>query len=316
VFLAVAAGLLLTSGLIGYAVFVASKRLRRRWLSGSVAVFSASALLIASAVVYLLIGETPATNERVGSEQRFVVEIRGISAVGELLEELLPLTSDIPSRESFTPPAAEKTRLPVVGYVEVRAPTQVTSREDFSLALSISSNRKLPVDVRGVRLSAPRSAEVRTLDVCVSSQESPPSACSAPTENRFQVAWDVTPIEPGQLLFTLGVPPDLMPQSGIEKWEAIWVGPWGSGGRGESPVMSASSPALTWRGVSIDMHSGQLRVPVDVVGTLGVNRSVYNGLALIGTVLSGFLGSGWLWKLLEWWRTRSLTTRKVSQAKS
>ena len=316
-FLAVAAGLLLTSGLVGYGVFVASKRMRRRWLPAFVGVVSASALLIASALVYLLIGEsTPATNERVGSEQRFVVEIRAASVLLKLLDELVAPRAEIPSREA-PQRGDERKQRSVLGYVELRAPTTVTSREDFSVALSISSNRELPVDVRAVRLSAPRSAEVRTLDVCQANLgENPPLACSTPVGNRFQVAWDVTPTEPGQLLFTLGVPSDLMPQSGVEKWEATWVGPVGSGGRGESAIMSPSSPALTWRGVSIDMHSGQLRVPVDVVGTLGVNRSVYNGLALMGTILSAFLGSGWLWKLLEWRRTRAVATSKVSQAKS
>jgi hypothetical protein len=61
--------------------------------------------------------------------------------------------------------------------------------------------------------------------------------------------------------------------------------------------------------MSTDMLSGQLRVPVEVVDTLGVSRSVYNALALMGTLLSALLGSGWLWKLLEWWRIRSISTR-------
>jgi hypothetical protein len=130
------------------------------------------------------------------------------------------------------------------------------------------------------------------------------------------VAWDVTPTEPGQLLFTIGVPSKLMPQSGVAKWEAVAVGPYGSGGRGESATMSASSPAVTWLGMSTDMHSGQLRVPVEVVDTLGVSRSAYNALALIGTVLSALLGSGWLWKLLDWRRMRgtSAGTGRVTAA--
>lgn len=327
-FLAVWTGLLLISGLIGWGVFFVSRRFRRRWLTGVTGVASAFVLLIASAFVYVLIGDaTPATNERVGSEQRFVVEIRGDDPTRKLVDQLFPPTNEIVTRESFNdPPSLPRgsvnkpvnagERLPVLGNVEVRAPSKVTPREDFSLALSITSNRiPQPVDVVAVRMSAPRSAELRTLDVCPSPHENPPSACSTPVKNRFQVAWDVTPTEAGQLLFTIGLPSDLMPQSGVEKWEATSVGGWGSGGRGESPVMTPSSPALTSRGVSIDLHSGQLRVPVEVVSTLGVNRSVYNGLAFIGTLLSAFLGSGWLWKLLEWRRTRAATTRKISYAK-
>jgi hypothetical protein len=315
-FFAVTAALLLTSTLVGYGVFVTAHRLRRRWVTAIIGVGCTFLLLIAAAIVYLTIGETPANNERVGSEQRFVIEISEVD--GEIQDRALELHERRSSVEraafsqppSFRPPRVDLPTRPVVGRIEVLAPTAVTPREDFSLALSIWSSRQFPNDVRAVRLSAPRSAEVRSLDVCAATQENQLAVCSTPVENTFHVAWDVTPTEPGQLLFTIGVPSDLMPQSGLSKWEAVAVGPWGSGGRGESPTMSASSPSVTWQGVSVDLLAGQLRVPVTVVDTLGVSRNVYNGLAFIGTLLSGLLGSGWLWKLLEWGRTRSISKRK------
>ena len=315
--LAVTAALLTASALIGYGAFVAGHRLRRRWVAAIIGIACAVALLITAAIVYLTIGQTPANNERVGSEQRFEVEIRGKG--GEPLAKLVPPATEPAGRDAISSPSAVSELLrqrsddapwppPIVGRIEVRAPTAVTPRQDFSLALSISS-RQLPNGERAVRLSAPRSAEVRTLDVCTAAQANPlEAACSMPVENRFQVAWDVTPTEPGQLLFTVGVPSDLMPQSGLDDWAAVAVGPWGSSGRGESPTMTASSPSVSWRGMSVDLLSGQLRVPVTVVDTLGVNRNVYDGLALIGTFLSALLGSGWLWKWLEWWRTRSAST--------
>ena len=312
--LAVTAALLTASALIGYGAFAAGHRLRRRWVAAIIGIACAVALLITAAIVYLTIGETPADNERVGSEQRFEVEIRG-QGVEPLVKPLPPTTEPL-GRDAISSPLSELLEQrsddgwSTVGQIEVRAPTAVTPRQDFSLALSISS-KQLPHDVRAVRLSAPRSAEVRTLDVCTAEQANPlAAACSTPLENRFQVAWDVTPTEPGELLFTLGVPSDLMPQSGLDDWKAVAVGPWGSGRRGVSPTMSASSPSVTWRGMSVDLVTGQLRVPVTVVDTLGVNRNVYDGLALIGTFLSALLGSGWLWKWLEWWRTRSTATRK------
>jgi hypothetical protein len=49
----------------------------------------------------------------------------------------------------------------------------------------------------------------------------------------------------------------------------------------------------------IDLGQNQVRFPIRVVTSLGLDADTYAKLALLGTVLSGFLGSGWAWKILE-----------------
>ena len=156
--LAVTAALLTASALIGYGAFVAGHRLRRRWVAAIIGIACAVALLITAAIVYLTIGETPADNERVGSEQRFEVEIRG-QGVEPLVKPLPPTTEPL-GRDAISSPLSELLKQrsddgwSTVGQIEVRAPTAVTPRQDFSLALSISS-KQLPHDVRAVRLVCP-----------------------------------------------------------------------------------------------------------------------------------------------------------------
>lgn len=53
------------------------------------------------------------------------------------------------------------------------------------------------------------------------------------------------------------------------------------------------------RGAEIDLESRQLRFPVRVSTSLGLSGDTYAKLALVGTILSGFLGTGWAWKLVE-----------------
>lgn len=313
-FLAVAAGLLVTSGLAGYGVFMVSRRSRRRWLAAVFAVATAFVLVIASGLTYVVIGSTPASNERIGFDRRVVIEMRLPSA-----DEQSPFsTSDVPPSSLGTVPTPAPPPMPslrpetvpqlrgrVIGEIALLFPASVTPHEDFSLGVTVLSQHQLPTAVRAVRLSAPRSAEVRTLDTCGPDEKSALSACSTSDGKKFQVAWDVTPTEPGELLFTIGLPADVMPHYGAREWRAQFVerrrAPSSAPGLGAS-VISPASPAMTWDGVSVDLESQQIRIPVFVASTLGVSRNVYTALALVGTALSGLLGSGWLWRLLEWWR--------------
>jgi len=49
----------------------------------------------------------------------------------------------------------------------------------------------------------------------------------------------------------------------------------------------------------VDLARGEFRFLVEILTTLGVSRGTYGWLALLGALVSGFLGSGWLWKVLD-----------------
>lgn len=49
----------------------------------------------------------------------------------------------------------------------------------------------------------------------------------------------------------------------------------------------------------VDLARGEFRFLVEILTTLGVSRGTFGWLAVLGALVSGFLGSGWLWKVLE-----------------
>ena len=63
----------------------------------------------------------------------------------------------------------------------------------------------------------------------------------------------------------------------------------------------------------IDLATNTLSFPVQVTTTLGFSTSTYGWLALAGTIVSGMLGSGWIWKLLEAVKRRSETAKATVQ---
>lgn len=60
-----------------------------------------------------------------------------------------------------------------------------------------------------------------------------------------------------------------------------------------------------YRGVAVDFSEGLMQFPLDFETTLGVSEKAYAYLAVAGAVLSGLLGSGWIWKILEWLKSQA-----------
>jgi hypothetical protein len=64
-------------------------------------------------------------------------------------------------------------------------------------------------------------------------------------------------------------------------------------------LLSAKQP--TYRAdFEVDCASQQFTLPVRFQTTLGVSAATYSNLSLLGAILSGFLGGGWLWQLIPW----------------
>ena len=85
-------------------------------------------------------------------------------------------------------------------------------------------------------------------------------------------------------------------------------GSWsGQGSWGGLPLVSDLNPDKPWGrldNASFDLSKREIKLAVDVVPTLGVTRTTYNALAFAGTFFSAALGSGWVWQLFTWLRTR------------
>jgi hypothetical protein len=62
---------------------------------------------------------------------------------------------------------------------------------------------------------------------------------------------------------------------------------------------------------SIDFGRREVRFPINVSTTLGLSSSTYAWLSLIGIILAGGLGSGWLFKILEVLRARTAKVKHV-----
>lgn len=197
--------------------------------------------------------------------------------------------------------------------------------------------RVVPVTATGqiqVELDAPSSWEVRTTDIC-----SPPrslsasklvSACGIVVDGVFEASWTVTPSSAATSLSTIVLPAELRPRAlHGDNWRAYpyvngsaltWLKssrskteflppdsphPWPHGSSAEAAlqavvVLDTESPKLAYKGYDIDLSRGRLSTQTTVVQTLGVSAESYAWLAVIGTILTTALGSGWLIQLLSW----------------
>lgn len=67
------------------------------------------------------------------------------------------------------------------------------------------------------------------------------------------------------------------------------------------------------RGAEVDIESRQIRFPIKITTSLGLDAQTYAWLAAIGTILSGVLGAGWAWKLIELFKTNPVPAAASAQ---
>ena len=136
-----------------------------------------------------------------------------------------------------------------------------------------------------------------------------PSRCS------LRVTWDLTPTESGSLIFTVSLPKSasIVPADINEPWEGYMIdsaSPLWRSVKTFKPGSSVMTPLYrgddfsTPYSFSLDVARQQLRIPMQIVTTLGMTRGTYEWVALLGTCISAFLGTGWLWQILTAMRSR------------
>ncbi len=80
----------------------------------------------------------------------------------------------------------------------------------------------------------------------------------------------------------------------------------------EVPVLlSSKEPLFRDSNIEIDFGSLSITFPVEFLTTVGMSESTYFRLALIAAIFSSMLGTGWLWKFMEW-RQRGRNTDEPS----
>lgn len=217
--------------------------------------------------------------------------------------------------------------------VLLQFPFEVRKGGDFEVRLTLSA---APAPIApgeyASTLQGPKVLELRSQRNCPSTTADQSTACVRleRAANQISLVWDITPTAEADPTVRVGIP-SFWPIS--SDWQAAikfdgegavysptpgcersrWIGEEGSclpvlplmlDERNARFELTRDTPRLfrvgyAHRGAEIDLETRQLRFPIRVTTSLGLDSNTYAWLALLGTLLSGFLGTGWAWKLVE-----------------
>jgi len=211
-------------------------------------------------------------------------------------------------------------------------PFDVQKGSDFPVRLELSAGpTPISAGIYSSAFAAPKLLEARPQSNC---KDTPPaSACNtlARSSELITLSWDITPTSEGDALVRISIPPiwavgDTW-KAGLEfdGRKAVfspdaqcnknrWMESMDGGCGPVLPllldvhaphfVLTTNTPTLfslpyAYHGAEVDFENLQIRFPIRVTTSLGLTAQTYAWLALAGSVLSGFLGSGWGWKLVD-----------------
>ncbi len=215
-----------------------------------------------------------------------------------------------------------------VERINFRFRSSVPDYEDFAIGFSLSNTPDTDLRVQ-LLLPSKDVLSLRTNDKCLANAptlEGQLTACTSQVMNRsLNVRWLATPHRASvtELVFSannlkldqypIGTVADVF--VGEERFceyrypdGHLWEPGYDRMGVECVPVRLSQSREFVNIGnsnIGLDVSKGEIRFSVEILTTLGVSRGVYGWLALGGAILSGLLGSGWLWKLLDS-RTKAL----------
>lgn len=219
---------------------------------------------------------------------------------------------------------ASKSSANTQALVKIERPQAVRIRDESAVDLVIDGpGSTLPTGVYEATLETGENIRVRTSSACPGSQlESSVTAVRSCRERQtrrdnLSFRWFIRSSETSQSYVTLKLPRNmpLLQQSKGASWFArvdlggnLFSSSLPVRGRTKlsaSPIiLSAEHPVLREWNLEIDLRSQQITFPIVFQTTLGISGSAYERLTVVGAVMSGLLGGGWLWQLLEWLKSR------------
>ena len=184
--------------------------------------------------------------------------------------------------------------------IELEFPANVPVNEDFSVTARATSSPNFPSGIYTAELFKPTSIEARTSDACGNEQTADGVVSTACREisssGLVDFRWALTPTQTGRA--EISIKTNTLDFSGATA--ANTGGAVRLSYAGMSGAVSANEPTLVLGDLELDGPRGEVRFPIEVLTTVGVDQATYDRLKIVGAVISALaalLGAGFLLKL-------------------
>jgi hypothetical protein len=192
--------------------------------------------------------------------------------------------------------------------VSLHYPLRVAIQNDFEIALTFEDEYRLDQDVRWAILHAPKYIEARTTQRCKGSSAEEVGAVKAcvraerPDAHSLQFRWDATPTHTGTA--RMAITSELFGAKSSSSNSIQIVSDnnvhQAFGRKDDLHDIASGQTTASAGDVTINLSSGELHFPVEVITTLGVSQEMYDWIKVIAAVITVFgtlLGAGFGLKL-------------------
>jgi hypothetical protein len=209
---------------------------------------------------------------------------------------------------------------PTAVRLTITFPQATTAKAETAVDLVATSSVGWVGQQYSAALSASEDVQKYSTDRCAEAEKFPPNAsvaCARPNGANLSWRWFVRSTEPSDFYLTIQLPGQLANTLLASTWSAKLLedgevvteyvhadGRLFQGGEDRSDirevevVLSSMRPVAVAHRAEIDLERSRVTLSLPVKTTLGVSATTYDVLAIFALVLSGVLGSGWLWKLI------------------
>lgn len=290
----------------------------------SVVLILATALLVGAASHYA-VSRIATRRRRIGlaSASAVLSMIASASVLAYSWWTYLPADADIFEKRKQAAMVIQTPDLdgaPTVVTLTLTFPQATKAKAETAVDLVATSSVGWVGEQYSAALAASEDVQKYSTDRCAETENFPANAsvaCARPNGSNLTWRWFVRSTEPSDFYLTIQLPGQLANRLLLSTWRAKFLedgqvmteyvhadGRLFRGGEDRSDlrevevVLSSTRPVAVAHRAEIDLQRSRVTLSLSVKTTLGVSATTYDVLAILAFVLSGVLGSGWLWKLI------------------